>query len=66
MAHSETFKTELREKMRTMLTQCTEAQQNIFCRMYGSVDEVSDEKLDWAFYQIENSLKKNHAANNPS
>ena len=43
-----------RERMEELLTLCTEAQQNLFERMYPN--DVPDEKLDWALSQIERTL----------
>lgn len=54
--------------MKDMLSQCTPEQQEFFGKMYNHegkhenhVDGVKDSQLDHAFYQIENTLKKNAA-----
>jgi len=49
----------LRSQMKEMLAKCTEFQRGIFKRMYKSVDEMSRSKFDWAFHQIERTLKDN-------
>ena len=40
---------------------CTEKQQAVFCRMYGSLEAVPDVKVDWAIQQCEATIKKNNA-----
>ena len=52
-----------------MLAQCTKGQQQIFKRMYSHknlildiekiVDNMPENKLDWAFTQCEKTLNKN-------
>jgi len=59
-----TSKTMLKE----LLSQCTEPQQHLFKRMYSHknvelsinevVDNLDDDKVDWAFTQVENTIKK--------
>ena len=39
--------------------QCTEQQQALFCRMYGSLAGVPDSKVNWAIQQCEATVKKN-------
>ena len=46
----------VREEMDNLLSQCTEAQQNLFNLMYPN--GVQDDKLDWALSQIERTLNK--------
>jgi hypothetical protein len=51
------------------LSQCTEAQQHLFKRTYAGgklelsiekvVENMDDEKLDWAMVQIDNTINKN-------
>jgi hypothetical protein len=47
------------QKLRDLLNQCTDKQKKFFNRMYGSVDTIPDEKIDWAIQQCENTIKKN-------
>ena len=49
----------LRSKMKDMLLCCTEKQQDIFKKMYKSIDKIKSEQMDWAFKQIETTLKNN-------
>lgn len=56
----------LRVEMKRMLALCTEHQQFIFGKMYNHknehsnhVDGVKSEQMDWAFQQIERTLKEN-------
>lgn len=59
MAYSETIgelNLQARDKLVNMLSQCTEAQQNLFRRMYP--DGVPDDRLDWALSQVERTLNK--------
>lgn len=59
---SETFKDMLwlvRAILEEMLSQCTEAQRDVFARMYPEgIDAIPFEKLDWACKQVENTLSK--------
>lgn len=69
MIHSETMKqhgASLLDAMHEMLQKCTPEQRDVFRRMYNhkgiharDVDGVKPEKMDWAFSQIETTLKKN-------
>jgi len=59
MTHSETIKNlnkTAREEMDRLLSQCTEAQQNLFSRMYPN--GVPDSRVDQALSQIERTLNK--------
>lgn len=57
-----------REQLKDMLSQCTKAQQMLFKRMYSHkdlmldintvVDNMPEEKLDWAMQQCERTLQK--------
>lgn len=65
---SEVMKTnrgQLRVCMKKMLAELTDAQRDVFRRMYdpkgrfaNPVDGVRDEQMDWAFQQIERTPKK--------
>lgn len=56
-----------RNTLKEGLTKCTDGQQLIFKRMYSHkdldkpindvVDNIAEDKLDWAMQQIENTLK---------
>ena len=39
--------------------QCTPEQQALFNRMYGSLESISEEKIDWAIQQCERTVEKN-------
>lgn len=42
-----------------MLEECTPAQREVFKRMYpGEVGDIPIAKLDWACFQVENTLRK--------
>jgi len=57
-----------RNTLKSNLAECTDAQRDIFARMYGRfgtndtidtvVDGMAADKLDWAMQQIENTLEK--------
>lgn len=57
-----------RSELKKGLHQCTEGEQLIFKKMYAHgnlqlpidevVDQMDEEKLDWAMIQIENTLEK--------
>jgi len=42
-----------------LYNQCTPEQQNLFNRMYVSIDKIPDKKIDWAIQQCENTVAKN-------
>lgn len=50
-----------RELLREVLNQCTPEQIDLFNRMYKSIDEIPDEKMDWAYQQCLNTIKKNES-----
>ena len=50
---------EKKEALKGLLSQCTDPQINMFNRMYGSVDTISDDKIDWAIQQCERTIKTN-------
>ena len=49
----------LKKTLKGLYDQCTEEQQGFFCRMYGSLEEISDEKVRWAIQQCERTIEKN-------
>ena len=58
-----------RQQLKDGLSQCTEAQQTMFKRMYSNenlelpidevVDNMPESKLDWAMLQVERTILKN-------
>jgi len=48
-----------RKSLQDLLDQCTEPQQNLFARMYVSVEEINTDKIDWAIQQCERTIEKN-------
>ena len=58
-----------KEILKELLSECTEAQQLIFKRMYchknlelpinEAVDQMEDIKIDWAITQVERTINKN-------
>ena len=38
---------------------CTERQRHVFNRMYGSLNGVRDDQIDWAIQQCEKTIKAN-------
>jgi hypothetical protein len=65
---NKTIENIIRTKLKELIVQCTEGQQLLFKRMYSHdnlelpieevVDNMYDVQLDWAFSQVENTLKK--------
>jgi hypothetical protein len=53
-----------RKLLREALEQCTEAQRAFFNRMYVSIDEIPDEKMDWAYEQCLRTIEQNKAKKN--
>ena len=45
-------------KLKSLLTQCTPDQMNLFNRMYGSIENIPADKIPWAIKQAEATLKK--------
>ena len=66
---NETLKTLAKETLKNLLSECTEGQQRMFKRMYAynninitinkAVDQMAEEKIDWAITQTERSIEKN-------
>lgn len=48
-----------RKILKDLLFQCTESQIRIFNLMYKSIDEISDEKIDWSIRQCERTIEIN-------
>jgi len=53
-----TFENLGRDKLKELLTQLPDTWIETFNRMYGSVDEIPLDKMDWAIQQCERSLEK--------
>ena len=66
---NETLKNTAKEMLKNLLAQCTEPQQLMFKRMYchenldlpinEAVDQMEDDKIDWAITQCEKTVLKN-------
>lgn len=69
---NETIKKFAKELLKDLLDECTEAQQLIFKRMYcdknleysinDAVDQMDDDKIDWALTQVERTVEKNRSS----
>jgi hypothetical protein len=46
-------------KLYQLYHQLNKAQQNLFNLMYGSIDTIKEEKIEWAIKQCERTLEKN-------
>lgn len=64
---NQTLIKEAKKLLKELLTQCNEEEQLMFKRMYSpninlsineSVDIMSNDKIDWAITQVENTIKK--------
>ena len=60
------IETYIRQELKTLLSHCTDSQQDIFYRMYGRdkrglqvVDKMPKTKLSWAIEQCEQSIVNN-------
>lgn len=49
----------MRNKLINLYHQVTDKQKEFFNRMYKSIDEIPDEKIEWAIKQCERTLEKN-------
>jgi alpha-mannosidase len=60
-----------KERLKNLLTECTDGQQLLFKRMYSNgnlslsiydtVDQMDDHRLDWALSQVERTIEKNNS-----
>lgn len=60
-----------KERLKNLLTECTESQQLFFKRMYSNgnlnlsiyevVDQMDDHRLEWALSQVERTIEKNNS-----
>jgi hypothetical protein len=55
----DTLRKESIKILKELLLQCTKDQVELFNRMYGSVDSIKDDKIDWAIQQCERTVEKN-------
>jgi hypothetical protein len=65
-----TLSTQARNYLKVLIARCTEPQQLLFKRMYSHknldlpinevIDNMPDEKLDWAVSQCERTVNKNN------
>ena len=66
---NETLKETAKQFLKDLLSECTEVQQTMFKRMYchktldlpinDAVEQMADDKIDWAITQCERSVQKN-------
>ena len=52
-----------KEKLKSLYEQCTKPQQDLFNRMYGSLEKIPLDKVDWAIQQCERTISKNQKKN---
>lgn len=53
-----------REMIRDGLSHCTDAQVNMFNRMYGSIETILPEKMNRAYDQVMRTIVKNQEKTN--
>ena len=68
---NETIKNIAKELLKKLLSECTDNQQLMFKRMYShknleltineAVEQMEDDKIDWAMTQVEQTIKKNNS-----
>jgi hypothetical protein len=66
---NETIKNVAKEMLKELLSECTDGQQLMFKRMYchknlelpisEAVDQMAEDKIDWAMTQVERTVEKN-------
>ena len=71
---NETIKNIAKELLKKLLSECTDNQQLMFKRMYShknleltineAVEQMEDDKIDWAMTQVEQTIKKNNSIDN--
>lgn len=49
----------MRNKLTNLYYQLTEGQKAFFNRMYGSIETIKDNKIEWAIKQCERTLENN-------
>lgn len=70
---NQTLKKSAVQILKDLLAQCTEPQKTMFKRMYShtnmdanineAVDNMQENKIDWAISQVERTVEKNKLAN---
>lgn len=53
-----------RDVLKELLAECSQKQQNLFKKMYNSVDTIPKEKIEWAIVQCENTIRENQLKKN--
>jgi hypothetical protein len=48
-----------KEQLKNLFYQLKKNQQTLFNMMYGSIDTIADDRVDWALKQVERTLQKN-------
>lgn len=48
-----------RSKLKELYHRCTKEQQDFFCRLHGSVIEISEDKINHAIRQCERTIEMN-------
>ena len=66
---NETIKNAAKEMLKELLKECTDGQKLMFKRMYShknlelqineAVDQMADDKIDWAMTQVERTVENN-------
>lgn len=49
----------MRTKLTNLYYQLTDGQKALFNRMYGSIETIKDNKIEWAIQQCERTLENN-------
>lgn len=49
----------MRTKLTNLYYQLTDVQKEFFNRMYGSIETIKDNKIEWAIKQCERTLQNN-------
>ena len=70
---NENLKNLAKEMLKKLLAECTDDQHLLFKRMYchknlelpinEAVDQMADDKIDWAITQVERTVEKNRGKN---
>ncbi len=57
--YQEEYASHSRELLRDKLIKCTDKQVEVFNKMYGSIDKIAIDKMEWAYNQICLTLQLN-------
>ena len=49
----------MRNKLKNLYYQLTDSQKEFFNKMYVSIEEIKDDKIEWAIKQCERTLENN-------